>query len=405
LSITGSVTNTLTQEKEKDATVMLFPLKQDSILFGKKRPAIFATTDSAGNFSLNNLHDGDYRIYALQESSPNKIYDNESELIAFLKKPIHLTKDTTNIDLKLFKQLPDKFRVVDRRFEPDGRMLFTFSKPTVNPSLKILSPLQLDAQKIVEFSKTKDTAGVYMRTMDFDSLRVVVLDNNKPLDTVTVRKARKESFQRDIGLQYNVSFDNKLKPGTDLLVTANQPIASFDNAIITLNQDSVNVGNYTLVKDTSSTRKFLIRYRWKQNGHYEIIFNDGAITDIYGDKNKKTVRKFEIDKIENYGTLTIKVTVPEPDKQYVIELLNEEKNLVHTDVITKNTSLIYKNYPTAKYYIRVTYDNNRNGKWDSGNVKQKLQPENIWVDEKQITLRANWEAEEAVVIPKEPVTP
>ena len=97
LSITGNVINTQTQEREKDITVMLFSLKQDSLLFGKKKPTIYTTTDSAGNFSLNNLHADDYRIYALKEVNPNKIYDNDKELIAFNKKTIHLTTDTAGI--------------------------------------------------------------------------------------------------------------------------------------------------------------------------------------------------------------------------------------------------------------------------------------------------------------------
>src|SRR5476651_1911011 len=80
LSISGSVINTITQEREKDATVMLFSLKQDSVLFGKKKPTIYTSTDTAGNFTLNNLHVDDYRIYALKETSPNKIYDNDNEL-------------------------------------------------------------------------------------------------------------------------------------------------------------------------------------------------------------------------------------------------------------------------------------------------------------------------------------
>jgi hypothetical protein len=48
LSISGRVVNTETGERDKDATVMLFTLKQDSLLFGKKKPSIYATVDSAG---------------------------------------------------------------------------------------------------------------------------------------------------------------------------------------------------------------------------------------------------------------------------------------------------------------------------------------------------------------------
>ena len=141
LSISGSVINSTTQEKEKDATVMLFPIKQDSLLFGKKKPTIYATTDSSGNFSLNNLREDTYRIYALKEASPDKIYNNDEELIGFLKTPIKVDKDTSNVQLKLFKQVPDKFRLISqKRFDPDGKITFIFNKPLVKPSLKVLYP-------------------------------------------------------------------------------------------------------------------------------------------------------------------------------------------------------------------------------------------------------------------------
>jgi len=403
LSITGSVKNTLTQEKEKDITILLFPLKQDT-LFGKKKPSIYAVTDSSGNFSLNNLHDGDYRIYALKESSPNKIFDNDNELIAFLKEPIHLKKDTSNVHLNLFKQDPEKAKAVDNRFDTDGKLFFTFNKGLDNPSVKILSPPALDNQKLVEFNKTNDTALIYMRNMDFDSVRVSFLQNGKPLDTITKRKGRKESYVRNITLVYNVNPDNKLKPGVNLVATSSLPISSIDNTLITLSEDSLNVSNFTITKDTATLKKLTVNYQWKANKRYQIVFNEGSLTTIYGDKNKKLLKVFQLDKPDNYGNLTLKVTLPDTAKAYVVELLNEKKEVIHHDPITKTGLVVYKNYPVGKYNVRVIYDGNKNGKWDSGNVKQRRQPENIWLYPKDITLRSNWEAEEPVTVPKEPVT-
>lgn len=400
LSVSGSVTNTLTQEKEKDITVMLFPIKQDT-LFGKKKPSIYATTDSSGNFSMNNLHDGDYRIYALKETAPNKIYDNDNELVAFQAEPVHLNKDISGIHLSLFKQEPEKLRLVERRFDSDGKMLFTFNKSIDNPTVKILYPPALDQQKIVDFSKTRDTAMIYMRNMDFDSIRVSFLSNNKPLDTITLRKGRKETYNRNITLTYNISFDNKLKPNTDLVVTTNSPIESFEKQLITLNEDSANVSNYTITKDTSM-KKLTIKYRWRQKSRYQLIFNDGSLTNIYGDRNKKALKIFEIDKPDNYGVLNLKINVPDTaSKAYVVELLDDQKKIVRTDAVRKSTLLVYKDYPIGKYNVRVTYDSNKNGKWDSGNVKEKRQPENIWLYGKDLTIRANWESEEPIDIPKE----
>jgi len=403
LSVSGNVQNIMTQEKEKDVTVMLFPLNKDT-LWAKKKPTIYASTDSSGNFSLNNLHEGDYRIYALKEKAPNRIYDNDQELVAFQKATVHLKRDTANIHLNLFKQESEKFRMIDNRFDADGKLIFTFNKPIENPTVKILYPPALDAEKIVDFNKTRDTALVYLKNMDFDSIRVSFLQNGVPIDTVAKRKGRKEAFDHIISMQYNTTFDNKLKPNTNLVVITNAPIQTIDNSIITLNEDSVNISNYTITKDTATMKRLTFNYKWKPNSHYQIIFNEGALTSIYGDRNKKFLKQFQLDKPDNYGPLTLKVTIPDTSKGYVIELMDNQKNVVHRGPVTKSGNVIYKNYPVGKYYVRVIYDDNKNGKWDSGNVKKRIQPENVWIYLKEITLRSNWEAEEPIDIPKEPTS-
>src|SRR5437879_13020903 len=122
------------------------------------------------------------------------------------------------------------------------------------------------------------------------------------------------------------------------------------------------------------------------------------------DTNKKILKIFQLNKADNYGMLNLKINIPDTSKAYVIELLNDQKNVMKRDAIAKSTILTYKNYPVGKYTVRVIYDDNKNGKWDSGNVKKRIQPENIWLYPKEITLRSNWEAEEPIDIQKEPVT-
>jgi hypothetical protein len=405
LSVSGRVINTLTQEKEKDITVMLFPIDKDSLYFGKKKPSIFATTDSSGNFSMNNLHDGNYRIYALKENTPDKIYNKDDELIAFLKKTIHLDKDTSGIQLNLFQEEPAKFRMVSKKFDLDGKMSFIFNKPLRNPTLRILYPPGLDAQKIVDFSKTKDTAYLYSKSMDFDSIRIAFSDNNKQLDTVSLLKGRKEEFVKGVSFSLNLAFSAKLKPTSDLIITSNLPINSFDPTLITLYEDSTAVNNINLTRDTANTRKFIIKYKWKEDSRYILSAEDGAFTNLFGDKSKKILKSFQIDKSANYSSLTLHVTIPDSAKAYVVQVYQDLKNILRSDPVTKNTALVYNNFLTGKYKIRVIYDENRNGKWDTGNVKQKRYPENIWINPVELTLRPNWDAEEKLDIPKEQVQP
>jgi hypothetical protein len=405
LSITGKVNNTLTAQPEKEATVMIFPAKQDSALFGKKKPAYYTTTDSSGNFALNNLHEGDYTIYALKEQSPDKIYNSDNELIAFLKQPVKLQNDVTGIELNLFKQVPDKFRVSSKRFDADGKITLIFNKPLTNPSIKVNYPAAANEQKFVDFSKTRDTALVYLRNMDFDSLSLAIADQNKFIDTIALRKGKNESFKRNIGVSYNINVDNKLRPGTDLLMTANFPLETINSSKIKLLEDSIPVNNLTITKDLNNPKKFSIKHRWKQATRYELSFAEEALTDIYGDQNKELTKRFLVDKPENYGTLTLKVTVPDTSKSYIVEIQDIKKVTLQTDVIKSNKAIVYKNFFTGKYNIKVTYDANKNGKGDSGNVRTKSYAEKSWYSDKELTLRPNWEMEEALTIPKEESTP
>jgi uncharacterized protein (DUF2141 family) len=406
LSMSGTVTNTLTQQKEKDVTVMLFPADKDSLYYGKKKPSIYATTDTSGNFSLNNLPEGRFTIYALKESSPNRIYDNENELIAFLKKPITLYTDTSEIQLNLFKQDPAKFRLLEHKFDADGKIFLIFNKRLIKPSLKIIYPPALDDQKITEFSHTNDTAYLYMKNMDFDSLRVAILDNDKPLDSISLMKGRKEKFTRTMSFNFNIGGSGKLGPFGNLIITASSPIDSFDPSLITLNEDSTFLNNFTVARDTADMKRFILKNHWREEANnYLLTINEGAFTNIYGEKNTKYIKKFQVDKVDNYSNLTLKITVPDPNNAYVVEFYQDIQHIISSIPITRDTSIVYKNYYAGKYNLRVIYDANKNGKWDTGNVKQKKQPENIWLDPQQITLRPNWDAEEKLDIPREVTTP
>ena len=89
LSIKGKVINAITGLPELDALVFILPLKRDTI-FGKSKPSIYTTTDSSGNYALNNLRKDTYKIYALKEKGGDKIYQQATDEIGFLKDSIVL---------------------------------------------------------------------------------------------------------------------------------------------------------------------------------------------------------------------------------------------------------------------------------------------------------------------------
>jgi hypothetical protein len=46
------------------------------------------------------------------------------------------------------------------------------------------------------------------------------------------------------------------------------------------------------------------------------------------------------------------------------------------------------------YYLRMYIDANDNGQWDTGNYKQKRDPEQVYYFPSKITLRANFDIEQ-----------
>lgn len=398
LSLSGHVISSLTKEKLKDVTVFILPITQDS-LFGKKRASFFTTTDSAGHFSLKNLREDTYRIYALNEQGGgDRIYNGQNEEIGFLDQPLVLNKNIENIRIEVFKAVPKVFSVSDRKIESDGRILLTFNKSLLKPSVNIIEPLDLDLSKTVEITNTRDTALLWLPELTFDSLKVTVSDAGKPLDTVILRRNKRDTYNRAVLVTDNI-IGTKLRPRSDVVLRMSAPIASAQESNISLLEDSVAV-KFQLSKRLNSGRTYNLKYPWKLNKEYIIRFNENAFTDIYGNKSKLYIKRFNLDTEDNYGNISIKATVPDSLGTYIVQWMDEKETIFRQDVITKDTTLNYLTYPTSKYRVRVIYDANKNGIWDTGNVFTKQQPEQTWTFEKIISLRPNWDLEEVMAIPK-----
>jgi hypothetical protein len=399
LSISGKVINSITGLPELDALAFIIPINRDSI-FGKKKPSIYATADSSGNFRLNNLRKDTYRIYALKEKSSDKVYQQNSDEIAFLKDSIVLTENKSNLLLKLFKEDATVFRINDRKLNNDGSIFMAFNQRLIKPTITILNPANLDAAKKVKFNATNDTVKVWLNNLSFDSVFVSVLEQGKLLQTAKFTKGKKDTYTRNVTATDNIEGE-LLNPNKTLKLTFPLPIENADISKITLTEDSVKKTNFTVTKDSLDFLSYEVRYPWALKKKYEVKFGAGAFTAIFNAKNKEFNKKFELANADDYGTLKLKIMTPELNKSYGIEVINESKLVVNKLTITKDTTVTFSKYRAGKYFLRVVYDTNKNGLWDTGNVSKRLQPEEIYNEPKELSVRAGWDRNETITIPKQ----
>ncbi|SDC91679.1 Ig-like domain-containing protein [Pedobacter soli] len=405
LSVSGKVINSLSDEAEKDVTVFILPIERDTI-FGKKRPSIYTTTDSAGTYKLNNLRKGTYKIYALKESSGggDKIYQQISDEIGFVKEPIVIDKNLENIDLQTFKELAPEFRVLERKLNNDGSILITFNQQLKSPKITITEPAALDAGKQVFFNKTNDTTKIWLNDMSFDSVKVAVNDQGKLLQMLNFTRGKKDTYTRDVTINDNLQ-GGKLNPYQQLTLTFPFPVTAADASKIILLEDSVKRTAFELVKDSVDFLKYYIKYPWKNKKTYDLKLGAGAFTAIFNAKNKEINKRFTLESADAYTTLLLNVTVPDTSKRYVVQFLNEKKDIIKSFPVAKNSKITFSKYPAGKYMIRVIYDDNKNGIWDTGNVKEGFQPEKVWYLKALMDLKPNWEREDPLVIPAPPKGP
>ncbi len=397
LTISGNVINSYILEPEKDIVVLLIPIKQDSI-FGKRKANIFTRTDSSGNFQFKNLSENTYRIYALKETNNDRIYNSPDEEIAFLKDSIVLDKNISGIKLSTFKEIPANFRILENKIESTGRILLSFNKPVENPTLKILNNTELDNNKITEFTKMRDSAFIWLPELTFDTLEVELSQNSTPLDTILFRRSKNDKYDRSIIISDNLS-SQRVDAVKNIVFTAAAPIESADISKIKLLEDTTRVNNFQLTLDNNNQRKANLTFRWRPRRTYLLELEEGAFTGHFGEKSQAGQRKFTFDDTENYGDIILDVKLPDSNN-YIVELIKEDKTqiaAVHS--INSSQKISYKQFPGGNYSVRIIYDDNNNQKWDTGNLPDKKQAEQLWYWNKIITIRPNWEQEEIVTVP------
>jgi hypothetical protein len=213
-------------------------------------------------------------------------------------------------------------------------------------------------------------------------------------------RGKKDTYQRTLTATDNIE-GKVLPPAKHLRLSFNFPIENADASKVTLLEDSIARQNLTLEKDSLDILSYYVKYPWKAKKKYDIKFAEGTFTALYNTKNKEFNKNFELASKDDYGTLSVKITTPEKDKAYVIEIVNETKAVVNSIPITQDTTVNFSNYKEGKYFIRVVYDTNKNGLWDTGDVSKRAQPEKIYNEPKELSIRANWERNETIVIPKE----
>ena len=219
------------------------------------------------------------------------------------------------------------------------------------------------------------------------------------------KKGEKIEKEKAVFLTMNVDAPSSFDVNRNITLSFEEPIERIDTSAIHM---SVKVDTlwqetpFLFVADTLLPRKYEILAEWEPEKEYRLTIDSAAIVGLYGLHTKKVEQTVKVRKLDEYGTLLLNLQGA-PSSSMVELLDNGGKVLRQQKITSENTADFYYLAPNTKYYIRLFNDRNGNGKWDTGNVKQALQPEEVYYCPKVWEMKANFEFEETWNIHSTPV--
>lgn len=197
-------------------------------------------------------------------------------------------------------------------------------------------------------------------------------------------------------LRMNVDAPSSLDLNRNIYLNFDEPIERIDTAAIHMATmiDSVWTDiPYIFRPDSVLPRRYEILANWQPGMQYRLRIDSLAFRGIYGLGTDKVENTLKVKTLEDYGTLYLNIIGA--GKHAVVQLLNSSDAVVRQQSVTpKNTCDFYFLQPGTKYYIRLFNDDNNNGKWDTGNYAEHLQPEEVFYFPKVWEMKANFEFEE-----------
>lgn len=453
LMIGGYVKEAKNLEPIEGAVVMLHSM-QEVEAFKDSIPDYIATTDKEGFYVISNIAHGTYRLYALLDADNTMTYNQELEQIAFLDSlvvPQDLSlpdyeselnsEDTVSIKEKRRDALETPFFLMlfeedffdqyldDYKRERANLVRFYFSESVSDSfQIELLQPTPVaDDWSILEYNATSDSLMLWVTdtvlmssdTLQMklsyqvaDSLQNLVMTSDT-LDLVYTkpevtgrRRAKKENEDQPEPIPH-IAFKHNLKSKgfdvyRDISLEAPEPLKSFDLAMVSLYQkvDTLEEARtFELWQDSLSARKYYIRYPWEFEEEYRLQVDSAAAYNYSGHPNNMLNQRFGIQEESYYAKIILNISGL-VDYGIVQLLENTENEKVLQQVrIAEDSEIEFPFLKPDKYKIRLILDRNNNGVWDTGDLDEDIQPEQVMYFQKILKLRSNFEVREAWVLP------
>lgn len=440
MKISGTVIDAENLNPLSGIIVGIYQETDDSVFF--KKPFLrIGRSNEKGQFSIDNIKRGKYKIFALGDTNHDYSFQ-PGEGLALCDSLISPTsrieemkdtvwKDSTHVDsirtymgtrflpdnlvLRYFKENKKRqYFVKAERKEPFSFSLYFNTQSAKLPEIKPLN-FNWEGKYLLQKNNDNDSLTYWITDslvwkIDTLQLSMTYLKSDSLLrlkpatDTlnISMRKAR---------INPRLKVPKIIKTKIEPFKFANNIVSSFDVfSPIIFNfeapMSNIDISKIKLKQKVDTTFKqipfkwrqidstkinFAIDYKWVPEASYNLQIDSAAFKSIYNRTSNKFKSDFKIKSLDEYSS--VKMMLSPFNSKAVLQVLDSRDVLLKSKpALEKGTVFDYLR--PGDYYIRLFIDENGNGVWDPGDLLSKRQPEEVYYYSKKLTLKANWDFEE-----------
>jgi Bacterial Ig-like domain len=406
LQVSGTVADALTGDPLENISILMYDKMEDSII-RKEKPFYVAQSDKSGQFTIQNVHSGQYKVAAIEDGNANLTWES-NEKIGFLATPLVVQDSGYNVVSMVLSKEQAAFKLLDKEYSRYGSVRLIYSQPPTQivpvpelPNLKYLIERGGDTLMLWYDLPENTNATSWNILVAKDTVKVKVFPREEFI------KNKKIAFTGEIasaavtkgrgGRQTPTTATTSGKtPSINPIKNINQnpfktlvldfivPINAIDREkwFLTMDSTVLPLQNYSTEADSLSKRKIRFTHTWVAGKKYALTLLPGALTDFWGSLNTDTLRR-TITVLNDKQLASMKVTLQglTMEKNYILQILNgttlEMQRLFKAHATSFEAD--FANIPLGTYSVKVIEEALVNGRWDGADYFLHRQPERIFM--------------------------
>lgn len=426
----------------------------DSTLF-KRQPAVIARAETNGIFIAQNLKPIDYRIYAVEDKNDNQSYEPGTDQVGFLDSICnparmpdfamwydslrHYVTAEPQIHLRMFTDRSFRRQNLAESARPlqhQAVLYFNAPRPEIRelvfdsiPPERVIVDPQTEGRDTVALwfhmpaEQLPDTIRGRITYLKHDSLRVlqpVTEELKLAWRKIETKEQEKEREKRErarrkaeeAGEEWEepeepnpfavkMPLKGEINPENHLTADFDYPLVRLDSAAVLLTRTRPDQTIEDLAvrfeRDTAQMCRWHIRAAWTPEGEYTLTIPAGALTNVAGQSNDSIVGKYTVYDPDKFATVKIRVQGVD-SMRYIVQLLDGTGKLMQERRDVTTGDIRFNFVPAGEIRFRVVEDRNGNGRWDTGDLVARRQPERTVLyandeGEETFVTKVNWEIE------------